>query len=87
VSDDPTIIAEWPLNSREHLRVSIEKFNGFDLINIRKWFKAEDGELRPGRHGIAVQVKHLPHLAAALTKALALATERDLIRTAPAETP
>lgn len=78
MSDD-TIIAEWQLNRREHLRISIEQFNRIWLINIRKWFDADDGALRPGKHGIALGVKHLPQLADAITKALAAARTRGLV--------
>jgi hypothetical protein len=80
---DNTVMAEWPLNKREHLRVSIENYNGFDLINVRKWFKAEDDTLRPGKQGIAIQVKHLPQLADAMTKALTVARDRGLVAAQP----
>jgi hypothetical protein len=74
------IIAEWAINRRERVRVSIEQFNGTWLINIRKWFEAEDGALRPGKHGIALGIRHLPQLAEAFSKALQNATARDLVR-------
>jgi hypothetical protein len=73
VMTDATIIAEWPINKRESVRVSVEQYKGVDLVNIRKWFKAEDGSLRPGKAGIALNVKHLPQLTEAMTKALSAA--------------
>ena len=76
---DATIIAEWKVSRHEHVRVSIEQFKGVDLINIRKWFEAEDGSLRPGKAGIALNVKHLPQLADAMVKALARPRERGLV--------
>jgi hypothetical protein len=48
-----------------------------NLIDIRTWHSA-DGKLVPGK-GLAVGVKHLPRLAAALTNAVAKATELRLI--------
>jgi hypothetical protein len=80
---DSIVTAEWPLNKREHLRVSIENYNSYDLINIRKWFKAEDDAMRPGKQGIAIQVEHLPQLADAITKALATAVKGSLIDALP----
>lgn len=81
--DTRTIIAEWPLTAREHLRVSIDKYKGYDLISVRKWwFQVEDRELRPGKDGIAVQVKYLPQLVEAVIKALEIARERGLIEPA-----
>jgi Transcriptional Coactivator p15 (PC4) len=77
VMTDATIIAEWTINRRESVRVSVEQYKGVDLVNIRKWFKADDGSLRPGKAGIALNVKHLPQLTDAITKALSAATTGD----------
>jgi hypothetical protein len=80
-SDDlePIIIAEWPLNKRgETVRVSIENYKGTWLINIRKWFKADDGEMHAGK-GSALGVKHLPLLTEAIGRALTVASDRGLI--------
>lgn len=76
---DAGIIAEWPLKQHERLRVSIEHYKGAWLINVRKWYEAESGELQPGRHGIALAVKNLPRLAAALSEAVSVAREHGLI--------
>ncbi len=76
---DLVIVAEWPINKRgETARVSIEPYKGSPLVNIRKWFEDDDGEMRPSK-GIALNVKHLPQLAEAVAKALTLARERGLI--------
>jgi hypothetical protein len=75
-----TVIAEWLLNRRgELVRVLIDRFNGVWLVNIRKWYEAEDGAIRPGKQGIAFSVRHLPQLAEAVAKALSIARERGLI--------
>lgn len=76
---EPIIIAEWPINKRgETARVSIELYKGTRLISLRKWFEAEDGEMRPGK-GISLSVKHLPHVTEAMINALATARVRGLI--------
>jgi hypothetical protein len=80
VMTDETVIAEWMINNRrERVRVSIEQFKGVRLINIRKWFEAQDGSLRPGKAGIALNVKHLRQLNESVAKAPAVAVERELI--------
>ncbi len=79
------IVAEWPINKRETVRVSIERFNGLWLINLRKWFEADDGKMRPGKHGIALAVKHLSRLAKAMSAAHRIAIEQGLIDSPPAE--
>jgi hypothetical protein len=79
VMTDASIIAEWQINRHERVRVSIEQFKGVDLISVRKWFEAEDDSLRPGKAGIALNVKHLPQIADAMAKALFVARERGLV--------
>ena len=62
---------EIPKNSRESIRVERISFQGHDLANIRVWFKAEDGEMRPSKKGIAVKLYLVPDLIAALQKVAA----------------
>jgi Transcriptional Coactivator p15 (PC4) len=76
---DALIVAEWPVNEREVARVSIEKFKDARLINCRKWFRTENGELRPSKRGIALGVGHLPKLVEAFTGALSIARDRGLL--------
>jgi hypothetical protein len=64
-SNDPVIIAEWPLTRGERLRVSVEEFKGSRLVSIRKWFVAEGGDLRPTSRGISLAVRHLQRYASA----------------------
>lgn len=74
-----TIVAEWPKNDRENVRVALDEFNGHPVVSARLWFKGEDGNLRPGKTGIAIGVRHLPALARALNQALDIATKQGLI--------
>lgn len=53
-------------NANEELRVSLDEFRGHRLVNLRVWFKAEDGEMRPGKQGVALRVELLPELMEAL---------------------
>jgi hypothetical protein len=74
-----TIVAEWQLNRHERMRVALAEFHQVSVIDIRKWFEAEDGSVRPSKRGITVATRHLPLLAEATTKALAVAREQGLI--------
>jgi Transcriptional Coactivator p15 (PC4) len=78
-SEPKQIIAEWPINRREHARVSIENYRGTWLCDIRKWFETADGERRPGLQGIALNVAQLPQLARAIADAQSTAREHGLI--------
>lgn len=75
----PLVIAEWDRNSREVVRVALDQYQGRHTINVRVWFRADDGDLRPGKSGMTLSVKHLPAMADALGKALERAIELGLI--------
>lgn len=76
--NEAIVIADWPIKRGETARVSIENYKGTWLISLRKWFEAEDGQMRPGK-GMSLSVKHLPRVAEAMGIALATARERGLI--------
>jgi hypothetical protein len=73
------IVAEWPKNDRETVRVTLDEYNGRPVVGARLWFRGEDGNMRPGKTGLAIGVRHLPALARALDQALAIATEQGLL--------
>jgi transcriptional coactivator p15 (PC4) len=75
---EPLIIAEWWKNRRkEVIKVRLSTYEGHNLVDVRTWF-GEEGRLKPGK-GFCASVKHLPRLAAEITKALAKARQLGLI--------
>jgi hypothetical protein len=77
--DQPVIVGEFQANSRETARVSLEHFKGHDLVRLGKWYRDEHDVLRPGKGGIAVNVRHLPRLVELMSAALEQAREFGLI--------
>jgi hypothetical protein len=71
-------IAAIPKGTREEIRVSITEWKGAQLLSIRVWFPAADGEMRPGKDGLAVRIDRLPELADAIGKAHDAAMEAGL---------
>jgi hypothetical protein len=74
----PVIITEWDRNSREVVRVALDRFNGKHTINIRVWYRDGD-ELRPSKSGVTLAVKHLEPMAIGLANALTVACEMGLV--------
>jgi hypothetical protein len=75
---EPIIVAEWWKNRRkEAIRVRLSEYEGRALIDVRTWY-GDEGKLKPGK-GFAASIKHLPRLAAEITRALAKARELGLI--------
>ncbi|SFD67377.1 PC4/YdbC family ssDNA-binding protein [Roseivivax sediminis] len=54
----------------QELRVSLEKFRGRDRLDVRVWFRGEDGKMHPTRQGCFVKPRELPDLCVGLNKAL-----------------
>ena len=76
MSDDSAaeiIVAEIVKSSRETIRVSLSAYEGTPTISIWRWYRTASGELRPGKGGLVVGLRHLPALAEALASALAAA--------------
>lgn len=74
----PLLIAEWPRNGKDLVRVRLNAFNSRTTIELREWYPT-DGEYKPGRAGITLSVAHVRNLADAFTKALAEAESRNLL--------
>lgn len=66
----PIVIAEWPRNYRELVRVALGRFHDRFTVEIRTWWRDADGVFKPSRAGLTLAIKHLPKLAAAINKAL-----------------
>jgi hypothetical protein len=73
------IVAEWPKNSRELLRVRIDEFMGQPVICVRAWYPDSNGIMMPGKGGLTIGIKHLPALADSFNNALAAALEHGLL--------
>ena len=58
-------VIDIPKNKRETLRVARENYQGHDLVNLRVFFEADDGELRPSRKGVAFNAGLLPEVLSA----------------------
>jgi Transcriptional Coactivator p15 (PC4) len=76
---EPVVVSEWWRNrSGQSIRISLSTFQGKNLIDVRTWATV-DGKLKPTTKGFAADVRHLPQLVSALTKACSQARELGLI--------
>lgn len=77
---EPVIVSEFWANRRgKSVRVQFREYEGATLIDIRKHYTASDGTLRPTAKGIALALRRLPELAAAINKAVTRAHELGLL--------
>ena len=57
-------------NAREVIRIERQDFRGHDLINIRVFYDAGEGEMKPGKQGVAFRAALLPDIVDALAQHL-----------------
>ena len=72
-------ISEFRRTSREVVRIALDEYQGCPIIDCRCWY-GDESELKPGRTGISLSLKHLEALAVGLTNALEEARRRGLIQ-------
>jgi Transcriptional Coactivator p15 (PC4) len=65
-SDAGIIVAQFEKNKKEEVRLSVETFHGRKLINIRVFYKDNDGSWKPGKQGLAISVDRYKDLAASI---------------------
>lgn len=77
------VVAKFEKNATEQVHVSLREYRGHQLIDLRVYYQAEDGEWRPTKKGISLSVELFPELKQAITDLEKLLQERDLIETVP----
>lgn len=75
----PVTVCEWSRNQREVIRVRLDTYNGRAIVDVRCWYTAADGELRPSKSGLTLGTHHLTKLAGAVAEALVTAKRVGLI--------
>jgi len=50
----------------EQVRLSIEHYRGYDLVDLRLWYVAKGGELRPSPKGVALPLARWPEFVQAV---------------------
>ena len=66
--NDDVIVAQFEKNKKEEVRVSVGSFHGRQIINMRVYFKDDDGSWKPGKQGIALSVERYKDLAGAIVQ-------------------
>jgi hypothetical protein len=69
------VIAELDKNAHETIRVALSSYEGSPTFSVWRWYRTPTGELRPGKGGLVIGIRHLPSLAEAVESALTTARE------------
>ena len=61
------VIASFEKNSFEEVRISLTNFKGKDLIDLRVYYRTDDGgEMRPTKKGITISLEKFSELKNAI---------------------
>lgn len=63
---ESVVITRFEKNKEEEVRVSTDTFHGRKLINIRVFYKDDDGTMKPGKQGLALGVDRYKDPAGAI---------------------
>ena|SRR6266436_1046759 len=75
----PIEVAQWQLNGQEEIRIRLSEYSGRNVIDLRVWWRAANGEYRPGPRGVTFDVRHLSNLRKGFKKACSQARKAGLI--------
>jgi len=64
-------------NSRESLVINQSEFKGVKLVDVRVFYKDENGDLKPTKKGVSVRLNQLDALIKALSEVSAAAREQE----------
>ena len=74
------LIATFPKNKFEEIRVQIKEFKGYDLVDIRVFAGSKEGEEKvPTGKGISINVSHFMDLKKAILEAEQVLRKHQLL--------
>jgi hypothetical protein len=75
MSQESQIIYSFPKNALEEVRVSLSSYKGKQYIDMRIYYKADDGDFHPSKKGITFSPDLFPELEEAVNKLRAVLGE------------
>ena len=76
---DPIVISEFQKNKMEDFKLSLTEYQGHNLLDFRIYFKDKQGDSKPTKKGVTVNVKLFPELKKAVMDAEKLLKEKGML--------
>jgi hypothetical protein len=76
---EPILIEEFPKNKTEDFKLSLSEYQGHILLDFRIFYKDKEGESKPTKKGITLNVKLFPEFKQAIMKAEEILKEKELL--------
>jgi hypothetical protein len=69
MSENAQVIHSFPKNPLEEIRVSLTVFKKKQYLDLRVYYKGDDGEFHPSKKGLTLSLDLVPDLEEAMRKA------------------
>jgi hypothetical protein len=69
MSEKPQLIHAFPKNPLEEIRISLTEFKKKQYLDLRVYYKGDDGEYHPSKKGLTLSLDLLSELEEAVKKA------------------
>lgn len=66
--DEAVVVHSFPKNPLEEVRSSVTVFKGKKYVDLRVYYKGDDGEFRPSKKGLTIALDLFPELEEAMRK-------------------
>ncbi len=76
---EPILIEEFPKNKTEDFKLSLSEYQGHILLDFRIYYKDKEGESKPTKKGITLNVNLFPEFNQAIMKAEEILKEKELL--------
>ncbi|MFP5212537.1 MAG: transcriptional coactivator p15/PC4 family protein, partial [Acidobacteriota bacterium] len=68
MAKEPQVVHSFPKNPLEEVRVSLTVYKGKQYVDLRIYYKGEDGEFHPSKKGLTVALDLFDELEEAIRK-------------------
>ena len=68
MAKEDQLVHSFPKNPLEEVRASVTVFKGKQYVDLRIYYKGDDGEYRPSKKGLTLSLDLFPDLEEAVNK-------------------
>jgi len=66
--DESILVHSFPKNPLEEVRASLTVFKGKKYVDLRIYYKGDDGEFHPSKKGLTLSIELFPELEEAVKR-------------------
>lgn len=68
MAKEPQLVHSFPKNPLEEVRASLTEFKGKQYVDLRIYYRGDDGEFHPSKKGLTLSLDLFPELEEAVQK-------------------